>query len=129
MVPDNLSLESEPISLGQSIIVIPNPPDTKGTQRVFIKVHKNENGPLTPGFYASSRNHPEVTEFLLNEVRPVTSSSRGFPGFGQSHQKTSIDIVHTAKPFPKVIHHPGRIEEILQEGKKIPHWFITLRKY
>jgi hypothetical protein len=116
---DNLGLESEPISLQECITLIPNPSD-KGNQCVFVKVDKNEKGPLTPGVYPSSRSGVEVKELLRDELRLATSATSSIlGGIDESNQKHSMEILDIAKPFPKVIHHPGKIEQIFQDGKEV----------
>ena len=117
---DNLRLESEPISLQECITLIPNPSYKGGNQCVFVKVDKNEKSPLTPGVYLSSRSGAEVKELLRDELRPATSApSSTFGGIDESNQKPSIEVLDIAKPFPKLIHHPGRIEQIFQDGKEV----------
>ena len=118
---DKLRLDSEPLGLGERIILVPNPSGKKSIHRVFVEVDKNEKGPLTPGFYPSSLSAAEVRELLRDELRPPTSDpSSSFRGRDESTPKTLIKVVHMANPFSKrIIHHPGKIEQIFQDGQEV----------
>jgi hypothetical protein len=60
---DNLKLESAPISLTESIRLVPNPNDRGDTQKIFVKVDQDEDASHA-GFYPSDMNPSKVRDLL-----------------------------------------------------------------